>query len=140
MKLHIPQIGDILTVGKDWTFPLHYEYRNDTLRQYLGMEAFEWKNYHDDKTRPLPVEVTLKKGMELKLKRLYIRSGHYAKFNSLTFELVGATIPAWEEEVVMTYSGLRGAPNVSKLITVKHPKRRVSFWARLEDVNKLEIL
>lgn len=35
-KLYIPEIGDVLTLAKPWTFNLYAERRNETLLKYFG--------------------------------------------------------------------------------------------------------
>lgn len=44
MKIYIPEIGDEITLTKDWTFTLYPETRNSSLANLLGMEL-EYINY-----------------------------------------------------------------------------------------------
>lgn len=83
MKVHVPVIGDRMELTKDWTFPLHHEYRNDKLFKAFGLTMEKGWN-----TNAKPPQVTLKKGTVLKLDRLYVRKGA-GTFSSLTFIIDG---------------------------------------------------
>lgn len=135
MKLHIPSLGDKLELLSDWTFWLHYECRNESLFEYLGNTA-SWVpqtykgHYTDDYPTKIvngtklylvpnrylvwgnhkPIQVSLPKGTQLTIDRIYIRKGG-ADFNSVTFNLP--------------------KPKDCKV------KGRVRFWAKLEDVNEM---
>ena len=115
MKLCIPEIGTLLELLKDWHFPLHYEHRNAKLLQYVGAPPntgmsgiYAYSAWHGD--RP-PVPVTLPKGTTLKVDRIYIRKGdtEKANYSSLSF---------WAK--------------------VPDHKKKMRFWAKLVDVNRLE--
>lgn len=56
MKLYVPEIGDVLTLEKDWTFMLHAESRNETLGElfgyYMPSYARPWVPLSHPKMRP----------------------------------------------------------------------------------------
>lgn len=75
MKLYVPDIGDRLKLIEDWSFELHYEYRNQTMFASLK------KDFNNQ-----PISVTIPKGSILKVDRIYIRKGSgYENFSSITF-------------------------------------------------------
>ncbi len=130
MKMYIPEIGDYIHLGKDWSFNLFNEHRNLKLIRYFKREACALlvKNARDDYNHSrisveeyneiwkknawpdLSTEVTLPAESILKIDRIYIRKGN-TKYSSVSFYLVD-------------YSG-------------KKPKS-YRFWAKLADVNNIE--
>jgi hypothetical protein len=81
-QLHIPRIGETITLSEPWTFTLHEERRNISLikkvdTQYTGNGWGGWKN---GKTWT----VTFPAGWELGIDRIYIRQGR-SSFDSVTF-------------------------------------------------------
>jgi len=145
MKLYIPELGDQITLDKDWTFTLEVECRNQiwdhlpylsklpaTIKQkYPGWEMDYYIGYmgdaiiKDTKTgftkridaKPLIgiIKITLPKGTVLIVDRIYIRKGA-KEFSSVTFRIKSTTHP-----------DLAG-------------KKRNRFWAKLADVNTMEIV
>lgn len=128
MRLYIPRIGDVITLAQDWSFNLHQDYRNETLFVKLGVTPViwngstvphpnpnDWKCWraHAFRDGKLPEHrVTLPKGTKLTIRRLYIKAGKaLADYASVTF-----SIPA-------------NSPG----------KIRGKFWAKLDDVNTMEI-
>ena len=79
-QLHIPRIGEVITLAEPWTFTLHEESRNISLikkvdPQYTGNGwGRSYKKW----------DVTLPAGCELKISRIYIRNGQ-SSFDSITF-------------------------------------------------------
>lgn len=127
--LYIPGIGDVLTLAKEWQFRLYNEDRNSTLMELLGdTRKIE---YGRDIT---PLDVSLKEGSTLKVDRIYIRKG-LDDFSSITFLLVGASIPGKTIEKTATAFGPGGASPFS--YTKKIPKKPVRFWVKLDDANKI---
>jgi hypothetical protein len=115
MRINIPTIGVKIKLEKSWEFTLHSEYRNDSLFGYAGFPIptrwYTWMK--DDPARfgpePLPIRYTLPVNTILTIDRIYIRKGA-AEFDSISFILNGA----------------------------RYNKRPVRFWAKLEDVNRIE--
>jgi hypothetical protein len=150
MRMFIPEIGTRFTLQEDWTFTLHKEHRNDTVWEKLRAadpDTFEqleaeirraldlmneyrdrpisrdpntrerneaqWRAQLDHYYDIQKVDVTLPAGTEITLDRLYIRKG-ISDYSSATFNLNATNHPA---------------------LDVKGRKR---FWAKLQDVNRIE--
>ena len=131
MKFQIPSIGDKIRLTRAWKFTLHAESRNESLgllidhfvkgetRYASGTWSDGFSGYGDWRYDPpiasgrAIVEVTLPKGTELTIDRIYIRKAAET-FNSVSFNV-------------------RSFPE-----TYKHKKKgRIRFWAKLNDVNKM---
>ena len=82
-RLHIPQIGDIITLGEPWTFTLHEERRNLSLIQKVD-PTYTGKGWGIYGKRDQTWTVTLPERWELKVERIYIRNGQ-RNFDSITF-------------------------------------------------------
>jgi hypothetical protein len=128
MRLLIPTIGTVLTLDEDWTFDLHQEQRNQKFSVQFGLTwpawcfPWDWVTHPDgrrEKVAVSPAPVTLPKGTVLKVDRIYIRSkaGDFRSFDSVTFHC---------------NSGLKGKAAKGKM--------KGRFWAKLLDVNRLEVL
>lgn len=76
-KVQIPSVGDVLVLDKPWTFRLFHEYRNETLLALFGQPD----TMADRKGHTV---VTLPRGTELRVDRIYIRKG-VKDYDSLTF-------------------------------------------------------
>ena len=154
MKLRIPPLGTLLKLSVDWTFDLWVESRNDSLwqavapnedtRDYIEQREIATTPWSDEEiksyrllypsgwlnaqinagARPVhsryvttrearPLIVTLPKGTVLQVDRIYIRKG-LDGFDSVSFRIAkGNTI---------------------------HPQgKALRFWAKLHDVNRIEI-
>ncbi len=126
MRVHIPTIGTLFVLATDWQFDLYEESRNNKFAnqkdldlKYFRGSAWYWSRgtppHGDDRAR-LPsriTPVTLPKGTSLKVDRIYIRgkTAESREFDSVSFFCnPGAR------------SGIRGR-----------------FWAKLGDVNRLEV-
>ncbi len=148
--IHVPAIGELLTLAKVWKFGLLPEYRNGTLFDYLDIEMPVLK--YGSKRTTIPV--SLPKGSVLRVDRIYIRKG--AKdFDSLTFMLVGKSTEPYEfERAVHEFAPI----DPSKLFTTRNtewdsprqpikttmvksraPRKPVRFFASLADVNTMVV-
>lgn len=80
MKLHIPALGERLTLTADWTFRLFRSQQTIVYMRTIGLE------------HPLPssLEHTLPAGTVLKVERIYIRQ-HKSEYDSVTFRIDGQT-------------------------------------------------
>jgi hypothetical protein len=147
-KLHIPPLGTELILAADWTFKLYQEHRNGDLQKAAGfqgrsentsgnywqMPAVERKAIDerlgwrlDDGTLPstsdtylegkIQKPLTLPAGTLLKIDRIYIRKGN-AGYDSVSFWLMAKKVPI----------SLNGRPI----------KTSMRFWAKLDDVNRIE--
>lgn len=82
-NLHIPRIGELITLAEPWTFTLHKERRNVSLIKQVDPTYNKqgWQLYgHGQQTWT----VTLPERWELKVDRIYIRNGQ-RNFDSITF-------------------------------------------------------
>lgn len=150
MRMFIPEIGTRLTLEDAWTFTLHREHRNETIWDKLRAADpapfermdVEVRNAYDllDEYRNRPIsrdpatrerneeqfraqiaylsdiekiDVTLPAGTEITIDRIYIRKG-ISDYSSVTFNLNKTDHP---------------------VLDVKGRKR---FWAKLDDVNRIE--
>lgn len=121
-QLFIPELGTSFTLAADWSFDLHAEYRNEKLGEYFNLCANIPRNYRNlwiDKNGNFTIKyyeskhsysITLPKETVLTIDRIYIRKGQKT-FSSVSF--------------------FCKLPNV---------KKRMRFWAKLEDVNKIVYL
>lgn len=126
-RLCIPTIGTLLTLDRDWTFPLHHERRNqkfgkDNFDLDLDWTDWRWQRNPDGsnvKVYSVVPEITLPAGTVLKVDRVYIRStaNDFRNFDSVTFR---------------ANPGLKGKGAKGKI--------RGRFWAKLIDVNTAEVL
>lgn len=108
-NLHIPSIGETITLAAPWTFKVHEEPRNISLIKqvdpsYTGRGYGTSGVYGPERCNKSWV-ATLPEGLELKVDRIYIRNGR-SDFNSVTFRC-----------------SLNG--------------KSVRFWAKLNDVNRI---
>jgi len=112
MRFFVPEIGTRIKLLHDWTFPLHFERRNQTLGEYLGVKPppnpWSIRDTWMDWNQPDLFEiVTLPAGSELRLSRIYVRQGK-KDYSSLSFTL-------GEKKLKKTY-----------------------FWAKLADVHAMD--
>ena len=146
MRMFVPEIGTRITLDADWSFTLHDERRNETVFKMMtvGQEGVisdmrlqaarrmseamretalageEYQTYLARRAAMISaadssvsLTVTLPAGTVLTVDRIYIRRG-VSEYSSLTFNLISTTHPA---------------------LNVRGRKR---FWAKLEDVNRIE--
>lgn len=112
---NIPDIGTEITLAEDWKFNLFKEQRNNSL--------FERKNIKMDRT----ITIILPKGTVLRVDRIFIRQ-NMSDYSSLSFYIISSpdtdlnpTIPVPKENI--------SSFSVGKI---------VRFWAKLDEVNKIE--
>jgi hypothetical protein len=148
MKLNIPELGTLLVLSQEWTFNLFGEGRNDALLEAEGLNPAEadWRSSLADariareanlkngwqKETHKEYEgnnqwyksVTLPKGSELTIDRIYIRKGS-SDFSSVSFNLKRASV---------NKDFSRFANRIAT------SKGRCRFWAKLTDVNKIDFV
>jgi len=160
MKMYIPSIGDQIRLLADWNFNLQNESRNSTLWEIVTGEVMKdewhWVDFNDSskgRVGQIIIPVTIPAGEVLKIDRIYIRKGA-DEFDSITFFWKGRSTTSRTKERVAqalempTYtlsdilSGTKTNTSVRVIrehrYEVKIPSRSVRFWAKLEDVNKIE--
>jgi hypothetical protein len=147
-RLHIPRLGTEIMLAEDWTFPLFDEHRNEGLREAAGItRVFNllpdfWQARREERINTvsrtkwrmadgtLPEEtyhyhqmchpITIPALTALTIDRIFIRKGA-ADFDSVTFWL----------------KVQKGRPTVT--INGRTLKKSVRFWAKLDDVNRIEV-
>lgn len=117
-RFFVPEIGTVVRLAKDWTFRLHYEYRNEKLLELFG-RSFSWRGLDYNDHGKKVGDVTLKAGAELSVNRVYIRQGA-GDFSSITFYLSPKSVIVIGKSEIVS-------------------KGKVRFWAKLSDVNKMEV-
>lgn len=111
MKLFIPTVGTVLRLTENWQLYLYAEYRNAALFSIFVNPEINRNNFY----RYYPyncnsaVPILLPKGSVLTIDRIYIRK-NLKSFDSVSFRL--------------------------KCEDLKIKNKR--FWAKLDDVNKIE--
>lgn len=148
MKLYIPAVGTELTLAKDWTFQVVNETRNKTLVEWMTQTPIKGWGMHplgdvnDEQgrrdywaTAKLTIPCTLPAGTVLKIDRIYLRKGNkdIHNYDSVTFVCKGLRAPS----TVYAYGvkQVDGSHYYSKLAN-----RAVRFFAKLDDVNTMEIV
>jgi len=121
MRLYIPNLGDELKLTADWIFDLYNEVRNETLMHYIGDSRD--MTYTPRRVQSIPC--TIPAGSVLCVGRIYIRKGQ-EDFNSVTF--------VWKNNYIAAHE--YKDPWYTK--PIKIPRKMVRFWAKLDDVNKIE--
>jgi hypothetical protein len=111
MRLFIPKLGTVLRLTKPWTFGLHYEHRNRKLwdLMFAPPEMVSYPNKWRSGFQDVRL-LTLDAGTNLNFSRVFIRKGQ-TEYDSVTFY---------------------GDVHHNGVI------RKVRFWAKLSDVNKIE--
>jgi hypothetical protein len=145
-RLHIPTLGTEIVLAKDWSFRLFYEHRNDGLIKAAGLKHYSdgvegfWQRPREERinivsrtkwrmadgTLPdtdyqysrLAHPLTIPAGALLTIDRIYIRKG-VEDFNSVSFWLKGKQVPV--------------------TLNKRELKKSVRFWAKLDDVNRIDI-
>ncbi len=117
----VPDIGTVIKLNYDWEFVLYQERRNVGFIDLFGL--FNGRVYQDWRTRTEPetAKVIIRAGSELQVDRIYIRKGA-EDYSSITFWL-------GKKAVVIGPDG-----------TEHTPTKRIRFWAKLADVNKIQAL
>lgn len=134
MKLYIPEIGDVIRLIDDWTFDLYNESRNETLMMKMHDPRAVSGSW--DKNNYGAIPCTIPAGAELKIDRIYIRKGK-GDYSSITFLWKGERIPGYTKPRQIN-SWADGRLLSSQTIIEKYPASPIRFWAKLEDVNKIE--
>jgi hypothetical protein len=121
--LCIPEISTIVRLEEDWTFALYRDGRNWDLIELLCGEQGNRYDYHN--AGKVVDFVTLNKGTELRVDRIYIRKGK-SEYSSLTFAISKST----DSRLMVPGKGKKAKPVLKK----------ARFWAKLADVNQASML
>jgi hypothetical protein len=146
VRLYIPEISDVITLAKDWTFGLYDESRNAGIINGLDLynhPEYTWACLHSAPHKPdrrnSIWQATLPQGTKLKVDRIYIRKGISA-YSSITFFINECPL----KELTPKKKG--GTFESSKKVTSPNGKHewleryQLRFWAKLADVNTMEIV
>lgn len=130
--LQIPRLREELTLASDWEFDLHLESRNASLIELLEGRSLGWQDLYSQEWNPrkgeyeptelgqlYPRRFLIPRGTRLRVERVYIRKGD-EKYDSLTFKVMDSP-----DET------LRDAKHGN----TKGPR----FWAKVDDVNRMEV-
>lgn len=113
-RLFIPPLGTELTLLTSWTFKLYFEYRNEKLLAALGSIRYAFRDPYwwarERNAGRKHVMYTFPANTVVVIDRIYIRQGS-EDYNSVTFRTNHPT----------------------------QPKKRVRFWAKLDDVNQMVV-
>jgi antitoxin component YwqK of YwqJK toxin-antitoxin module len=109
MRFFIPTIKQKITLAEDWTFDVYGEYRNKSL--YKDILGLDNIGLSYYASDKIVSKYTFEKGQTLIVDRIYIKNG-LQQFDSITFR------------TFVIFNG---------------KKKTIRFWAKLSDVNKMEI-
>lgn len=118
VQFFLPEIGTAIRLASPWHLKLYNEYRNDKLIELVGAFSNVGSWYRGN--NPKGKKIIIKADAELTVDRIYIRKGA-EEFSSLSFWLSPGA------EVI--YDG-----------TTYTTKKKIRFWAKLVDVNKISAL
>lgn len=107
-RITIPTIGSDLILATPWAFMLYHETRNEKFLETLGIEY----DYSWRQQKMAASEVALPAGTRLKVDRIYIKKGN-GDYDSVTFTMKKGNYPG-------------------------DKKKSGRFWAKLNDVNRIE--
>jgi hypothetical protein len=161
MILHIPDIGEVLTLAAPWTFRLYDESRNESLMELVDDSRLkdEYKSRWDDRQNDVSHPVTIPADEQLRVDRIYIRKGKgMSDYSSVTFYWVGKRTEAqiihhpehtyqhreyhpdyhWASYHQRT-DYIKTVTRIEPAHTEKIPRKAIRFWAKLADVNTMEI-
>lgn len=111
MKLYVPDIGDRLTLSKEWNFTLYDEHRNTALIKALDYTPS--RRYYNTDMRTWPA--TLPAGVVLVIDRVYIRKGkQMGDYSSITFRTEST-----KDKELKKFNKCR-------------------FWVKISDANEIE--
>lgn len=111
MKLFIPAVGYRIRLTQDWTFDLYAEHRNKTMFEAQNIKIDDyWGGWREPMKR---VAVTVPTGTVLEVDRVYVRT-------------MSKSATTKDDDYDSVSFKVTGA------------KSRTRFWAKLEDVNRIE--
>jgi hypothetical protein len=168
MRIFIPTIGTHLKLTSDWKFLLHREYRNNDLWEALGLpvpKTVDWRYSNSNVTE----EVILPKGTVLCVDRIYIRKNaedfdsisftikeHNLQLQpNVRIEREPVAVPLevmspnqipvvgyskeWQERRDKIDQAWKEAYAKAKITKKEVNKKIHRFWAKLSDVNTMEV-
>lgn len=126
MKLFIPELGSKLTLIQDWKCPIEWENRNLTLIKFFNSELSNaYKTYEQEWYQTLCSNTQRTKTWKA--------WQDFINANPLVYTFPKGTVL----EVDRIYIR-KGAEDFSSLTFKWRTPKMVRFWAKLEDVNRIE--
>ena len=132
MQMCVPSVGDKIRLTEDWEFPLHFEYRNESLINRLQ------PNRHVSYSDTGSIIAILEAGTVLRIDRIYIRKGK-SEWDSITF--VVSEAPNDKDRAKVQKARARrwvGADEVKTVPDDIQKFKGARFWAKLDDVNEIQ--
>lgn len=144
-RLFIPELGTKLTLAEDWIFSLYPETRNESLGLLYGMYAihvFNKEIYENiDKTLHGYLWINKQDNDNLSIGLAnYQEVSKELLLSNRTSKTLLITLPTDSELTIDRIYIRKGASDYSSVsFWVKLPtnKKKIRFWAKLEDVNKI---
>ena len=124
MKMFIPPLGYELILTENWHFKLFFEYRNEKLLELNNWKAesyFIWKNLETDEEKNF----------------------HYRNENTIPeeYRFINCILPEHtilKVDRIYIRKGAKDFDSVSFFADIPGQKKRVRFWAKLDEVNNIE--
>lgn len=148
MKMYVPEIGDKITLTKDWTFLLFDEYRNGSLFDLLRVKCRgRWIERESDGKKffantDMRVWVADDNEEMPVVDYFDIRSGRVPGLTIVEDQGTTVTLKAGQRLSIDRVYIRKGASDFSSItfnyIGAPRGSGRVRFWAKLSDVNNIE--
>jgi hypothetical protein len=145
MKLNIPDIGDLITLSSNWTFTLHPEGRNVKLAKFFDLEHARRGEEYWAKPEALVALDTIYKNCKgivfdyakhTEMVASFIKNNPDIIKGAFEVELERGTTLGVDR--VYIRKGAREFSSLSFFIK-NGPFKGARFWAKLDEVNKIEI-
>lgn len=144
-RLYIPSVSDTVTLAKDWTFRLYHEYRNDSLRDKVGlttknMRPAGWKNSRGEDVMRQCIDLI--PADQFKPTKIVLEYSPTARYGNDPMALI--RLPKGTQlKVSRVYirAGAREYNSITFTIAACPDKtiKGARFWAKLVDVNDMVI-
>lgn len=143
MKILIPDIGDVLTLKEDWHFELYPEHRNTKLAKFLGFH--QGGDYWCTESAVNAIDTIAGNCRNIafdydkyqSMRNAFIENNPDIMLPILNVKLDAGTI--LDIDRVYIRKGARSFSSLSFIIK-NGPFKGARFWAKLPDVNKIEIV
>lgn len=156
-SLYVPEIGDEITLAKDWTFNLHCEYRNHTLGDFLGYNSYHCGWIAKSDNEAIDYLTGFQNRQENELYDEYVNRHHQWRLGCEKFgqDMIEATIPKgcilkidriYIRKGSKDYSSITFyVKNMGEIFTKssrwsdkKVNKKAFRFWAKLSECNNIK--
>lgn len=131
-QFYLPSIGDKIELTEDWEFPLHFEYRNESM--ITRIKPNQRVSYSDEGS----MIAVLEKGTVLRVARIYIRQGK-REWDSITFGVVSAPNDESRAKIQKAKTSFWASDDKRKEIPNDEQKYKgARFWVKLADANEIQ--